>query len=150
MYLLKTIYFDNLTQQVSVENGIRVTDYREMIPTDPFWGKTQLTIGNHADFSKFQKVEGENYILLSYVNDYCDEKIEDSFKKLYLYVDNYDEKNVDGYIIFMRHEEDISTDGTRIFTRYPYELVVSLSEGQYLNFSGRRIEVINGKLMLAI
>ena len=104
---------------------------------------------NGCDLSKLTALD-EKYLLLSYVNEYTVTDMEDGFKKIWFNLSSYARKGMEGYIIFLKHEEDIKTNGEKIYGRYPTEIIVLLKEGQYLDFSGKHLKIIDGLLMVEI
>jgi len=120
-----------------------------MIGVDNFWGRTDISVGNYADFSKLPAY-GEMDRLLSYVSEYSVEDYGDNYKKFYFNVSTYEPEKKEGYIIFVKFGQNIETNGKKIFGRYPTEIVVVLKEGEYLEFNGKKVEVINEQLVLYI
>lgn len=152
MYLIKNIYLNNFIHTVIVKNGIRAVksdSNKEILVTDNYWGSSEIKVENFADFSEFQIIDRNN-ILLSYTNEYSICDIGDGYKKIIFNVNTYQPEKIEGYIIFIENEADIKTNGKKLFGRYPNEIVAVLKDGEYLEFSGKRIEVINGKLVLLI
>lgn len=152
MYLIKNIYLNNFIHNVIVQNGIRaikLNDNKKIQVTDNYWGSTEIKVGDCADFSNLPVIDRNN-ILLSYTNEYniCD--IGDGNKNFIFNVNTYQPEKIEGYIIFIENETDIKTNGEKLFVRYPNKIVAVLKNSQYLEFSGKRIEVINGKLVLLI
>lgn len=153
MYLLKNISFDAMNKNVIVENGIKIcvknNNTLVYLPYS-FWGETQIDLGKYIDFSKFEKLDDNGSCLLSYVNEYISVPIVDNFRKLIFNVSTYQEDKIEGYIIFLEHGENIKTNGERLFGRYYDEIVVVLKEKDFLEFEGKRIEVVNNNLVLLI
>lgn len=152
MYLIKNVYFDHRTNDVKVEDGIQIgiLGNSKTIARDDFWGKTEVHFGNYADFTKIPTISGL-YNLLSYVSEYEVENTGDGFKKFSFYVSTYQPEKKEGYIIFIKQSlKEIKTNGQKIFGRYPTEIVAVLKDGNYLEFDGRRIEVIGVQLTLLL
>ena len=152
MYLLKTMRFNQQTKNVEVEDGIRVyliEGFKYIISTDSFWGKINIHLGTYADYSKFPTYK-EKEQLLSYVSEYEVKECGDNYKEFYFNVSTYQPEMKDGYIIFIKFANDIKTNGKKIFGRYTTEIVVVLKDGEYLEFDGRRVEVIDNQLVLLI
>lgn len=151
MYLIKNIYLNRQTGEVKVENGIRVAklDGHNINVVNPYWGEAETNVGCFSDLSKLTAID-EKYLLLSYVNEYIVTDMEDGFKKIWFNLSSYKRKGIEGYIIFLRHEDDIKTNGEKIFGRYPTEMIVVLREGQYLDFSGKHVKMIDGLLMVGV
>lgn len=152
MYLIKNIYLNHFINTVIVKDGIRAIKSdgnKEIRVTDNYWGTSEVKVGDFADFSKLHVID-RNDILLSYSSEYnvCD--IGDNYKNIIFNVSTYQPEKIEGYIIFIENETDIKTNGEKLFGRYPHEIVAVLKDGQYLEFSGKRIEVISGKLVLFI
>ena len=152
MYLIKNISFDHRTNNVKVENGIQIGILGKFkkIVRDDFWGETEVYFGDYVDFTKIPNINGL-YNLLSYVSEYKVENIGDGFKKFHFYTSTYQPDKKEGYIIFIKRSlKEIKTNGQKIFGRYPTEIVAVLKDGNYIEFDGRKIEVINKKLTLLI
>lgn len=152
MYLIKNIYLNNFIHTVIVKNGIRAVksdNNKEILVTDNYWGSSEIKVENFADFSEFQIIDRNN-ILLSYTNEYSICDIGNGYKNIIFNVNTYQPEKIEGYIIFIENEADIKTNGKKLFGRYPNEIVAVLEDGEYLEFSGKRIEVINGRLVLLI
>lgn len=152
MYLIKNLYFEPLTHNVNVEDGIQIgiIGTSKTCTGNDFWGKTEVLFGNYADFTKIPVSHGP-YHLLSYVSEYEVENIDDGFKKLSFHVSTYQPEKKEGYIVFIRQSpKEIKTNGQKIFGRYPTEIVVVLKDGNYLEFGDKRIEVIEGRLALLL
>lgn len=157
MYLLKTLGFAELGKYVKVKNGIELIkmDNKKYEVLDPFWGKSSVMISPKADESKLEKTDEENHYLLTYTSYIFGKNNEgiaigDGFKDFTFFIHDYTPEDIEGYIIFIHLMDRIETDGQKIFGRYPNEIVVILKEGNYLEFSDRRVEVRNSKLMLVI
>lgn len=153
MYLLKKISFDAMNKNVIVENGLKVGIRKNVLIYLPysFWGETEINLGRYTDFSKLEKLDEDNFkYLLTYVNEYCIKPLEDNFKKFVFNVSAYQEDNVEGYIIFLEYAEKIKTNGEKLFGRYYNEIVVVLKDKDFLEFEGKRIEVVNNNLVLLI
>lgn len=158
MYLLKTLGFAELGKYVKVKNGIELIkmDNKKYEVLDPFWGKASVIMLHRSDESKFERTDEEKHYLLTYISsifgdsDNTGINIGDGFRDFKFFVAEYTPEYIDGYIIFIHLMDRIETDGQKIFGRYPNEIVVILKEGNYLEFSDRRVEVINSKLMLVI
>ena len=154
MYLIKNIYLDKNTNCVVVENGIRTAKIKSGSSTrlevfNSFWGKTEINLGEFADFLKMEELE-ENQFLLSYTNEYEIENLPDGFKKIEFNVSMYEPKKVEGYIIFVENEQKIQTNGKVLFGRYPSKVVTILREGEFIKISGKEILVINNKSVLSL
>lgn len=152
MYLIKRIHSSGRRQDIRVENGIKVNQTgRKLVATNEFWGKTDIHLGDYADFSKFGKTHSGEFMLLSYVSCFTTQSIGDGFQKLDLHVNAYKQQEIRGYLVFMnRTLEEIKTSGQKIFGRRQNEIVALLKDGDYLEFDGRRIEVIDKRLVLLI
>jgi len=153
MYLLKKISFDAMNKNVIVENGLKVGIRKNVLIYLPysFWGETEINLGRYTDFSKLEKLDEDNCkYLLTYVNEYYIKPLEDNFKKFVFNVSVYQEDNVEGYIIFLEYAEKIKTNGEKLFGRYYNEIVVVLKDKDFLEFEGKRIEVVNNNLVLLI
>ena len=148
MYLLKSISYDPNIKSVLVEDGIKCYIKRDNVVyvPDSFWGETEIYLGINAS-KQFEYYE-EKY-LLQYSNEYSVTPLEDNFKKLDFNVIEYEE-NIEGYIIFVKYGEDIKTNGEKLFGRYYNEIVVVLKDKEFLEFCGKRIEVIKNRLYLLI
>ena len=152
MYLIKNIYFNQRTNDLKVENGIRIQIFGKVktIVRKMFWGTTEVCLDKCADFTKLPNINGL-YHLLSYANEYKVTDIGEGFKDFFFHVGIYEPDEIEGYIVFAgQASEEIKTDGEKIFGIYPNEIVVVLKNGNYLEINGRRIEVINNQLMLII
>lgn len=152
MYLIKNIYFDSRTKNVIVEDGIRVTHCKginQLFVYNQYWGKTKVYLGEFADFSRFPIID-EEALLLPYINEYSVKNMADHFKELLFNVSTFQPENIEGYIVFVKHGLEMKTDGEKLFGRYCDELVVVLRDNNYLEFDGKKIEVINNHLMLYI
>lgn len=154
MYLIKNIYLDKNTNCVVVENGIRTAKIKSGVITrlevfNSFWGKTEINLGEFADFLKMEELK-ENQFLLSYTNEYEIENLPDGFKKIEFNVSMYEPKKVEGYIIFVENEQKIQTNGKVLFGRYPKDVIVVLQEGQFIKLSQKEITVMNKKLVLSL
>ena len=151
MYLLKNITFSEFQKGIIVENGIRVSQIGDkIISRNDFWGITDINPGDFADYSKFEKLE-DNLFLIPYVNTYSCTNIGDGYKKLSFNISTYQPNKIEGYIVFIEHTlKDIETNGKKIGGRYPHEIVVVLTEGNYIEFDGKRVEVINNRLVQII
>lgn len=153
MYLLKKISFDAMNKNVIVENGLKVGIRKNVLIYLPysFWGETEINLGRYTDFSKLEKLDEDNCkYLLTYVNEYYIKPLEDNFKKFLFNVSVYQEDNVEGYIIFLEYADKIKTNGEKLFGRYYNEIVVVLKDKDFLEFEGKRIEVVNNNLVLLI
>ena len=160
MHLLKTISLCDMGRSVRVVDGVRAVKMKDHYRiSDPFWGDADITIDKYADVATFSKTDNENEILIPYVTsfayspktDYYVKDIGDGFKKIWFHVNGYIPDKIEGYIIFIKKSiGEIKTSGNIIYQRYHTEMVVLLEEGNYLNFEGKKIEVINNKLVLVI
>ena len=65
-------------------------------------------------------------------------------------MDDYQPNNIEGYILFVENEKNISTDGQIIFSNLPNQIVVILKNGQYLDFSGKKATVQKDILVLHV
>lgn len=153
MYLIKSIYFDSHTDCVKVENCIRILkskDSKKTLVSHDYWGKTNLHIGQFANISQFTKPDNK-YLLLSYVSEYSVKDLRDGFKELSFHVSTYQPDKIEGYIIFIKSSIDtIKTNGKKLFGRYLSEIVAVLKDGEYLEFSGKKIKVVDNHLILFI
>ena len=87
---------------------------------------------------------------MTYANEVAME--EDSVnkrKKLILNVSTYQPDKIEGYIVFIRRQNDIKTNGEKLYSNLACAIVI-LKEGQYVEFEGKRAEVINQKLYLQV
>lgn len=156
MYLLKRIFAADFGKAVGVENGILAKWIGEKIfVSNSYWGDAVVELEKYADCSKFEKTNDGNRFLLSYVSSFDSSEwyvanVGDGFKKITFHISTYQPEKIEGYIIFIQTFNNIKTSGEKIFGRYPNEVVALLKEGDYIEFEGRRIEVINSKLVLII
>lgn len=158
MYLLKTLGFAELGKYVKVENGIRLikTGDKKYEVLNPFWGKSSVVLSHGSDEANLEKTYSEDYYLLNYISFIWGEpgntgiNIGDGFKDFKFCLYQYTPEAIEGYIIFIEKMDKIKTNGQIIFRRYPNEIVAILRDGNYLEFSDRRVEVINSKLVLVI
>lgn len=149
MYLLKEISINNMDGTIHVTNGIRCAYIKgKLEPYYNFWGKTEVIIGEYADWTRIKETKmGEH--LLSYCNELDVKNMDDNFKKLLFNVSC--PGNIEGYIIFIKFsKEDINCTGQKIFGRYLNEGVFVLKEGEYLNMQGHIIKVIDKQLFVSI
>lgn len=148
MYLLKVISYDANTKSVIVEDGLKIYIKKDntVYVRDSFWGETEIYLGKCVS-EKFEYYEEE--YLLSYLNEYCVSSLRDNFKKLDFNVYQKDD-NIEGYMLFIKYGDNIKTNGEKLFRRYYDEIVVVLRENDFIEFCGKRIEVINNKLVLLI
>ena len=149
MYLIKQV---GTTQKgsVTIESGISaaITQPRKLTMIGNFWGEDDVRLGDYCDM---EKLAGEEHCLnVSYTSTYKAVDIGDGFKRLEFWISSYEPNNVEGYILFMNYERDIETNGEKLFGRWQTEIIVVLREGQYIEFSGKRLEVVNGGLFLRI
>lgn len=153
MFLIKKLSIHGFTDSVQVVNSLTAVRHdNEIYLMDAYWGNSKVSIGEYIDSSKFPKID-ENKFLLSFVNSYSTSNYNDGFVTLELTADYYEPDNCEGYMIFIPRSFDlngIKTDGERLFRRYPQEIIAVLREGNYLVFDNKRIEVINGKLLLEL
>lgn len=150
MYLLKNISLNHTTKSVVVDPGVQfVRVNHSYIFLNEFWGSTDLLVGEFADFNRLPVI-AENKFYLSYVSEYFATKLPDSYTNICFSLSAYEPEKIDGYIVFINSENNISTNGEKLFGRYPTEIVVVLKEGQYLTFSEQKVEVQDGKLKLTL
>lgn len=147
MYLIRQLTTRN--NQVEVAKGLEMVDIgqKNFKFFDEWWGTSFVNLGMFADLSKFEKL-GKNIYLLSYVSEYAVTELCGNFKNFFFSVNKYDPDNIEGFILFIRNSQNIKTNGQKLFGRYPYEMVVLLKEGQFVEFSGQKVEMIKGKLSL--
>ena len=150
MYLLKNLSLNHTTQSVVVNPGVQfVRITQSHIFLNEFWGSTDLQVGEFADFTRLPSI-AENKFFLSYANEFSVTKQPDGYINLFFNLSTYQPDNIEGYILFIGSESDIRTDGEKLFGRYPTEIVVLLKEGQFLEFSKQKVEVLGGKLKLTL
>ena len=137
MYLLKNVYLSPMTENVMVENGIRATllKNKELRTHNDFWGRTEIHLGEFADFSKFAEMERKRVYLIPYISEYEVKDIFDGFKDFYFSISTYQPDKVEGYIIFIKKARDIKTSGKKLFGRDTDEIVAILLYISSLRFS---------------
>lgn len=150
-----------LIRQLSTRNGhVDITSGLEIVNMsksenlhfqiiNSFWGTSQIFIEHSADISKFEKI-GHNFYLLPYANRFIVEGVNDFFKNFSIHVGQYDPTNIEGYILFVHGERNMITDGKKLYSQHPQELVVLLEDGQFLKFSQKRIRVEKDALLLEV
>lgn len=147
MYIIKNICLDHKTECLEIEKGIPVgITPPKAVSMYGWWGKTEIHLGDNVDYTKFPSAFGA-LNLLSYTNKYEVEDLNDGLKKFKFDVNEYEENNIEGYIIFVRFaHDDLKTNGEKLFGRVSTEIVVLLKEGDFLEYDNERIEVIGGQL----
>ena len=147
MYLVKKVFTDQ-QGNVTITNGIAAIESssRKLELTGSFWGKEEIEIGEKCDF-EMMKGKVEHHLQVSYVNGYEKGHI---YNKIKFYINEYEPKNVEGYIIFIPHEENIKTNGEILFQKWPTEIVVVLKEKDYLEFADKKLIVLNDMLWLQV
>ena len=147
MYLIRNIYVDHQKEKLQIEKGIQVGLACSMaMVRNEWWGSTDIRLGEKVDHSKITPISGL-FDLLSYANKYEVEDMGDGFKKIILDVNEYEENNIEGYIVFIRFSYDeIKTSGKKLFGRFFSEMVAVLKEGDFIEFDKKRIEVSGGRL----
>lgn len=149
MFLVKNLWYDYEKAMVVVEEGINCLNVRGRIEIpNCFWGKSEAWLGECANVEDiFHNEDKEGWLV--YVNEITKETLEDGWVKLLFNVSTYEE-NIEGYLIFVKYCKNIKTDGEILFSRYHSEVVAKLKEGQYISLNGKKLEVINGKLMMYV
>ena len=154
MYLIKKLSTQN--GALVAENGIRIikmwdsdSNKSNFSIFNGFWGSTDIYISKLTDISKFQKVCHSLY-LLSYATKLISKNTDNNSKNFKFFVDDYQPNNIEGYILFIENEKNISTDGQIIFSNSPNQIVVILKNGQYLDFSGKKATVQKDILVLHV
>lgn len=151
MYLVKEVFTDQ-QGNVTITNGIAATQTvkgnLELVGS--FWGKEEIRIGEECDLEKMKGMI-EHHLNVFYVNEYKTELLyKEHFKKIKFLINEYEPENIEGYIVFVSHEEKIKTTGEILFQESPTEIVVVLKEGNYLEFVDKRIVVINDSFFLQV
>lgn len=146
MYLIRQLTTRN--NQVEVVKGLEMVDIgqKNFKFFDEWWGTSFVNLGMFADLSKFEKL-GKNIYLLSYVSEYSLTELCDNYKNLFFSVNKYDPDNIEGFILFIRNEQYINTSGQKLFSS-THDMVIILKEGQFVEFSGQKVEMVKGKLSL--
>lgn len=143
MYLLQTLSVDQERNKAIVQFGIYagvLERVNKAILKDEFWGQTEIILEDNSDFCFDPKKKGE-YTELSYVNSFKVEDLEDGFKKFHFTVGKRDDRKFEGYMTFIKSSStDIETNGEKLFSRTPNEIVVILKDGQYVKFEGLEFE----------
>lgn len=149
MYLLKSIVVDKQKDSVDVENGIPCLLINGKLEAyDEFWGRTEIVCFDCMDWERIKKNDNDEYIL-SYCNEMKSVDMGDGYKKLYINVTT--PNDIEGYIIFVKFtNEEIKTNGKKIFGRYPNEGIFILENGQELILDGHIVKVLESNLYLAI
>lgn len=153
MYLLKELSYEPLLSKFRATNGLQVLMRENSVTAWPgMWGETEINLGIFADISKFEQLQKNNNrdYFMTYANEVAME--EDSVnkrKKLILNVSTYQPDKIEGYIVFIRRQNDIKTNGEKLYSNLACAIVI-LKEGQYVEFEGKRAEVINQKLYLQV
>lgn len=154
MLLLKTLSINCDTNNVICLDGIKCVELPdEITPLNAFWGETDIHVGEYADMELMKKKcedeDIENMYFLSYVSEYKSEDVIDNYKKISFNIST--PGVVDGYIVFIPHSfSEIHFTGEKLFGRYPTEIVAVLKEGNYIEFGGKTVKVINGELVLVL
>lgn len=148
MYLVKNVFTDQ-QGNVTITNGVAATETspRNLEIIGSFWGKEEIKIGEACDLEKMKGMI-EHYLNVFYVNEY---KVQALYKKqIKFYINEYEPENIEGYIIFIRHEENIKTDGEILYQKWPTEIIVVLKEEDYIEFADKRLIVLNDTIWLQV
>ena len=145
MYLVKRVY-TNEYGDVTIQNGVTAVQVEDKKLQLIKWDKADVRIGELCNLEQL-KESAKPYLRVSYINEYERDFFVNggNFKLL---VNQYESQNIEGYIIFIEHEENIKTNGNIIVRRYPTEIVVVLTEGDYLEFADKKLEMLNYTLWL--
>ncbi len=132
-------------------NGLKVGYSKACGPMllSNYWGSH--TVVCDCNDPHFEKTD-DDFLLLSYANSYGAKDEGDGFKHIWLYSKKYEEK-IDGYIIFMEVTPNcvsIKTKAEILFQRYGHEIVCVLREGDELTVADKKVQVINGQLIVNI
>lgn len=150
-----------LIRQLSTHNGhLDITSGLEIVCLsansskrfhifNSFWGTAQISIGKLADISHFEKI-GYNFYLLPYANNFAVSGANDFFKNISIHADRYEPENIEGYLLFIRNEQKISTNGKKLYFGYPNKIIVLLKDGEFLEFSGKRVKVEQNILSIEV
>ena len=149
MFFLKNVEYNYIDQRVEIENGIRCCLINNTLNIcSSFWGQSEIW-GN--DKSKLIKTKDKNIQLLPFVNEIKVKEDIDGYKNILFNVALYDENNIEGYVIFIEHGQNIETNGEKLFSRYiGNEIITILREGQFVKFDNNQLVVNNNELFLKI
>lgn len=154
MYILKELGYNNFAMHHVIRDGIScafTAKTNDVLVSSEFWGCTEVHVGDFADKTKFKESKYCGEIRVTYANEYFVKDLKDNFKKISFNISTYQSEKLEGYIIFIkRSTKDIKTNGEKIFGRYSNEIVAILREGQYLEYDGGVVKVINNELLLVI
>lgn len=149
MYFIKEIITNRLNNTIEIVNGIKTYKIGDKyVAGDDFWGKTELLVGTFADEKKFTKYN--DYLLIPYTNSYNVKDIDDGYKQLDFNISTLDLGNIEGYIVIIKYDSNIKTNGEVLFRRYPSEIMVVLREGEFLEVFDKVIKVVDNKLQMEI
>lgn len=153
MYLLKELGYEPLLSKFRATNGLQIFMRTDGISAWPgSWGETEINLGIFADVSKFEQIHKDDKFdyYMTYANEVSmEEDAVNRSRKLKLNVSTYQTDNIEGYIVFIRRQNDIKTNGEKLYSNFDCAIVI-LKEGQYIEFEGKRAEVINQKLYLQV
>lgn len=154
MYLIKRLSIDPTNGSFVVNTGIKakITKYSEGRPSrfvipEAFWGGTDIKL---SSIGRYVETQEKGTVVIEYATSYKMELFRDVRYILNLIIGNRNTKNIEGYIIFVDNGSNFKTNGETLYGGYRKEIIVVLKEGQYLDFSRQRVEVVKGKLMHVI
>ena len=146
MYLLKRIQVNPFDRIITTTDGltmVKLKDSNQSKVLHCFWGEINFTITHDAP----KNIRNGTTSYIFYANEYDYQQLEDGLINLHLTIGAFEPDNVEGYILFIRNEKDIKTNGQKLFGRFPSEIVVVLKNGEYIELSGEKIEVMHGMLI---
>lgn len=152
MFLIKQIIINNLEENIKVIDGIRCVYVNgRYVAIEAFWGKSEIIVGNYADKTLFKRdKEEEDVEIIPYASECMIKDLDDGWKNLCFNISTYQLEKLEGYIIIVKYSSSIETDGDILFRRYPTEVVVKLTNDNYIKLGTKRFEVINNKLCLIL
>lgn len=149
MFLIKEININMLEDTVKIIHGLTTYKINNKYEVkNCFWGKSEVFVGKFIDELLIRKNDGKH--IISYANEIVIKNLDDNYKQIDFNISAPDKNNINGYIIIIKYGENIKTDGSVLFRRYPTEIVAMLKEGNYLEVYNKRFEVINNKLCMIL
>ena len=150
MFKIKYVYLGELGESVVVKDGIEVhfrPKTENIISSFAFWGDIRIIHSNNL-----RRVHNNTKVLLEEIDDYVINNKKDGYIELNVMATEPSINNtLEGYIVVIESSPtEIHTDGHQLFKRDPLQTVTVLTNGNYLEIFGHRLEVIDNRLVLIV
>ena len=150
MFIIKKLYYDLRKEMVIVEDGISCIKIGNRIEfTEHFWGESEVDLNDCQDLKKiFSKCVTVGRLV--YTNGIIKKPLEDDWVHINFKLSDYKECDREGYVLFVKTDKEIETNGEFIFRKCSVGGIVKLKEKEHIEINGKRLEVINGNLMMYV